>query len=50
MRIVSNKEEVTTYLGQDIGKVLFDLYDGFVRIVDPNEKSTTNYGTTERLP
>lgn len=38
MKFVSSKEEVTSYLGQDIGDVLYNLYDGFVRIVDPNEK------------
>lgn len=35
MKIISNREELREYLGSEIEDLLFKIYDGFVRVVDP---------------
>lgn len=35
MRVISEREELKNYLGTEIERLLFELYDGYVRVVDP---------------
>lgn len=35
MKIITKREELKAYLGAEVQELLFSIYDGFVRVVDP---------------
>lgn len=39
MKIITKREELKAYLGAEVQELLFSIYDGFVRVIDPVKNS-----------
>lgn len=48
MKIITSREELKGYLGSEVEHLLFNIYDGFVRVVDP-EKNRVEITTPDLI-